>query len=62
MIESKDSSRVTEIKGINNYYGSLNVKNKEGKYFMKVFCELYPRDWIEIDEKLYVMLVKLNEN
>lgn len=50
-----------EIKGIGNSYGSLNVKKKDDKYYMKVFCEVSLKEWREISKELYEMLIKLNK-
>jgi hypothetical protein len=51
---------VTKIEGIGNHYGSLHIKEKEGKHFMKVYCELYRIEWREISKELYDMLLELN--
>lgn len=51
---------ITKINGIGNYYGSLNVKKENKKYYMKVFCEIVEKDWREISKELYDMLVALN--
>ena len=51
----------TKIEGIGNSYGSLHVKEKNGKHFMKVFCEVSKKEWREINKELYEMLIKLNK-
>lgn len=51
----------TEIKGIGNSYGSLYVKKKYGKYYMKVFCEVSQNEWREIDKELFNLLIDLNK-
>lgn len=51
----------TEIKGIGNSYGSLHVKKKDGKYYMKVFCEVSLNEWREINKELFNLLTDLNK-
>ena len=53
---------ITKINGIDNYYGSLHVKEKNNKYYMKVFCEVQEKDWREIKKKLYDMLIELSHD
>lgn len=53
--------KTTKIEGINNYYGSLYVKKKFGRYYMDVKCEIYGYKWREIKKELYDMLLELNK-
>ncbi len=53
-------AKITRIDGIGNYYGSLHVKNHDGSYYAKVYCEIQDKPWIEISKKLYDMLIALN--
>ena len=50
----------TKIQEVGNYYGSLHVVKRDGKHYMKVFSEVYEKDWKEIKKELYDMLVELN--
>jgi len=52
----------TEIKGIGNFYGSLYVKKKKDKYFIKVSCEITKKEWREVSKELYDLLIELNLN
>ena len=46
---------------IGNYYGSLNVKNEDGKFFWSI--ENYDGDyWEEIPESLYNELIKFQNH
>lgn len=54
-------AKITKIEGIGNSYGSLHIKKENGKYYMKVFCEVSQKDWKEIKKELYNMLIELNK-
>ena len=51
---------ITKINDVGNDYGSLHVKKKNKKHYVKVFCEISQKEWKEISEELYDMLVSLN--
>lgn len=57
--------KTTEIKGVGNYYGHLEVKKERRasgiKYYMRVTCEIFNREWIETTEVLYTSLLELNK-
>jgi hypothetical protein len=45
------------IGSIRNYYGGLSVKSKDGKFFWSIE-DHNGEDWQEIPERLYVELVR----
>lgn len=51
-----------KIDGLGNYYGSLNVKKEDDKFYSGVSCQVNNTKWREISEELYNMLLDLNEN
>ena len=47
---------IKEIGGIGNYYGGLNVKEEDGRYFWSI--ENYDgHNWEEIPESIYAELL-----
>jgi hypothetical protein len=51
---------MTRIGGIYNYYGYLEVKKEDGKFWWSI--ENWDgHEWEEISEELYNMLLKHNE-
>lgn len=52
---------VTEINGMGNAYGDLQVRNQDDKYYMRVDCEVFDIEWKEISKELYNMLIALNK-
>lgn len=52
----------TKIEGIGNSYGSLYIKKYDGKFYMKVFCEVSKKEWREINKELFNLLLDLNKN
>ncbi len=45
---------------IGNYRGSLQVDEKDNKYYWRVDCDIEEEDWVEIPKYLYEALVKYN--
>ena len=52
---------ITKINGVGNYYGSLHIKKENKKHYMKVYCQVSEKDWLEIKKELYDMLNELNK-
>lgn len=48
------------IGSIGNYYGSLEVKEEDGKFFWSIE-DHYGHDWEEIPESLYRELIAFEE-
>ena len=54
-------SKIIQIEGLYNHYGSLEVKKENSEYFIRVSCELNNKNWKQVDKKLYDMIVALNK-
>tara|TARA_X000000950_G_scaffold236635_1_gene287633 strand:+ start:756 stop:980 length:225 start_codon:yes stop_codon:yes gene_type:complete len=52
---------VIKIKRIGNYYGSLQVEEHQGRFYMRMDCAMGGSDWSEISPILYQELVALND-
>lgn len=54
-----EEAKTTDIGMIGNYYGGLEVKERNGKYFWSI--ENYDgHDWEEITKELYDALIKFD--
>lgn len=58
--------KVTEIEGIRNYYGGINIMEHKGKYYWMMddwdSDEEDLTQWTEIPKKLYKTLLEFNAN